>query len=98
MTDSLLKLTPSFVSRIIRQSRQLKSEAEVLTFYKKLTAKKDTILDENHLDSVLLQNDDQELLLSENIPDILRPFAEALFGAVTTQDNKPEDKAEDPTL
>lgn len=85
MTKPLLEMTPSFVSRIIRQSRQLKSEAEVLSAYQKLAAKKDIILDE---EDALEALPNEKELLSKNIPDQLRPFAEALFGAISIKDDE----------
>ena len=90
MTEPLFTLTPSFISRTIRQSRELKSPADVLSVYGKIAKRKSFVLDDSDANNVFSRNDDKEQLISDNIPEELRPFADALFGAVSAPENEEE--------
>jgi len=88
MTDSLLRISPSLVSRIIVKSRQLKSEAEVLNVYNQISNLDSGELTEKDIDDAFPDETDIKDLLSEHIPDTLKPFADALLGAISNEAEK----------
>ena len=87
---STFKITPSFIAGIIRQSSHLKSEADVIRVFEKLSLFKDKTLDESHT-QVMDPAKEHEIIFGD-VPESLRPFAEALYSLVAVS---PEDQDEE---
>ena len=87
--EPVFKLTPSFISGLIAQSALLKSEADVIVAFDKLTDLKSKTLKKEHAEALTDEEQRRELLL-EDIPEKLRPLAVALYGLVSVESDKKE--------
>lgn len=73
-------ISPSLIDRIIRTSSQLKSEHDVLCYFNKVSKEL-----ENHSTDLALSPDEA---IGDEIPEELRPFADALYAAVYAGDGE----------
>lgn len=96
--EPIFKLTPSFISGLIEQSALLKSENDVIVAFDKLSALQSKTLKGEHAEAVSDDEQRRELLL-EDIPEKLRPLADALYGLVSVEPNEEEkeEKSQSPS-
>jgi hypothetical protein len=92
--EPTFKLTPSFISSLIEQSAQLKSESDVIIAFNKLSELQPNTLKKEHA-KALSDSTHRRNLLLKDIPEKLRPLADALYGLISvepTEEEIPEKK------
>jgi|AntAceMinimDraft_6_1070360.scaffolds.fasta_scaffold15529_3 hypothetical protein len=81
MENLIIEITPSTIKKVIKRSQNLKNAGEVIALFEQLVGGNINDEVENESDEDL---DDADSLISDNIPESLKPFADALFGAIST--------------
>jgi hypothetical protein len=85
--NPFFKITPSFISGLIEQSSSLKSENEVLIAFTQLAELQSKTLKKEHARTISDEKQKRKILL-EDIPEKLRPLADALYGLISVNPDK----------